>query len=181
MMAGLGADGLMLALTDPRLKRLLGAGGIAVGAVRALPSIRPFHVVVSTEEGESWAGDVLQLIVANTRRYANVIEVTPMAYADDGLLDLTAIPVAGWRPAARLAWSLLADRRPRPGDVPHLRSRRFWVEVDGVPPMEFDGSPLRHPSVARAGRGPYRIEIDPGALLLRVPVAYDGAIFQNAA
>ena len=179
LMAGIGIDALMLALTDPRLKRTLGAGGIALGAIHALPVFRPFSARITVDGEPAWDGRALQVIFGNTRRYAKVVEVTPEAHADDGLLDATIVPAGDPGAAMRLAWSFAAHRRPRPGDAPYLRGRAFVLETDAVPPMELDGGHLDSASIRRAGPGPYRISADPGALRAWVPRSYRGELFSR--
>jgi diacylglycerol kinase family enzyme len=120
LVAGFGIDGLALERTDARLKRRLGAIGVALGALRAIPSYRPFRGQLRVDGIDAWEGTAAEVVVANTRLYANVIRVAPDAVADDGLLDVTIVPWGDPGASARLAWALAARpsrwrRSPVPG------------------------------------------------------------------
>ena len=176
LMAGVGIDGLMLDHTDPRLKLRIGAAGIAVGALRAIPDYRPFEVRLSVDGRPAWEGRVLQVIVGNSRRYANVVDAAPDALVDDGLLDVTIVPAGDLQLAVRLGWSVALHRRPG-GDVPRLRGRELELWTAGAPPMEVDGSHVRRESLEGAGDRPYRIVAEPLAVAVRVPADYRGPLF----
>ncbi len=176
LMAGVGIDGLMLDHTDPRLKLRLGAAGIALGAMRAIPDYRPFDLELTVDGRPAWEGRVLQLIVGNSRLYANVVDATPDALVDDGLLDVTIVPWGDLQLAVRLGWSLALRHRPD-GDVPRFRGREIGIRTEAVPPVEVDGSHVRRESLGGMDGRPLRILVEPLALAARVPAGYRGPLF----
>jgi diacylglycerol kinase (ATP) len=178
LMAGIGIDGLMLDHTDARLKARLGPGGIAVGALRAIPEYRPFDIELSVDGQPAWEGRVLQVIVGNSRLYANVVHATPDAQVDDGMLDVTIVPAGDLQLAVRLGWSLALRRRPD-GDVPRFRGRELGLSARTAPPMEVDGSPVRRRSLEGADGRPFRIVVEPLAVAMRVPSSYRGDLFSR--
>ncbi len=179
LMAGIGIDGLMLDHTDPRLKARLGPGGIAVGVVRAIPDFRSFPVEISVDGRDAWEGRVIQVIVGNSRLYANVVHATPDARVDDGLLDVTVVPADDLQVAIRLGWSLALRRRPG-GEVPRFRGREIAIRTPVIPPVEVDGSAVRSSSLQGADGRPFRILVEPRTLDVRVPRRYAGDLFEPA-
>ena len=180
LMAGVGIDGLMLDHTDPRLKVRLGPGGIALGMIRAIPEFRPFPVELTIDGREAWEGRVIQVIVGNSRLYANVVHAAPEARVDDGALDVTVVPAGDLELTVRLGWSLVLRRRPG-GETPRFRGREILLRTPVVPPMEVDGSAVRRSSLDGAAGRPFRILVEPRRLAVRVPRAYDGDLFESPA
>ncbi|HXQ96645.1 MAG TPA: diacylglycerol kinase family protein [Candidatus Acidoferrales bacterium] len=176
LMSGVGMDGLVLHHTDPRLKTRLGPAGIAVGALRAIPAYRPFDVELSVDGRPAWEGRLLQLIVGNSRLYANVVHATPDALVDDGMLDVTIVPAGDLQLAVRLGWTLALRRRPD-GDVPRFRGRELELRALVAPPMEVDGSPVRRRALEGTEGRPFRIVAEPLAIAVRVPRSYQGDLF----
>lgn len=178
LVAGFGIDGLVLERTNARLKRRLGVAGVAVGALRALPLYRPVAGRVRVDGADAWEGTAAEIVVANTRLYANVIRVAPDAVADDGLLDVTIVPWGDARGSARLAWALAARRHPGEA-APRFRGAEVEIEADGELPIEVDGTPVRRPAARGRGEGiAFRVRAEPGALLVRVPRGYAGGLFR---
>jgi diacylglycerol kinase family enzyme len=179
LIAGFGVDGLALERTDARLKRRLGVIGVGIGVLRALPAYRPFRGRIRVDGRDAWEGTAVQVVVANTRLYANVIRVAPDALADDGLLDVTVAPWGDVGGSARLAWALAARRHPA-GVAPCFRGTEIKIEADGDVPVEVDGTLVRRPLV----RGPgfaWRARAEPGALVVRVPRGDAGGLFGGRA
>ena len=122
---------------------------------------------------------MLQVIVGNSRLYANVVHATPDAQVDDGMLDVTIVPAGDLQLAVRLGWSLALRRRPD-GDVPRFRGRELALSAAIAPPMEVDGSPVRRRSLEGTAGRPFRIVVEPLALAVRVPRSYRGGLFASA-
>jgi diacylglycerol kinase family enzyme len=124
---------------------------------------------------DAWEGTAAEVVVANTRLYANVIRVAPDAVADDGLLDVTIVPWGDPGGSARLAWALAAHRHPD-GVAPRFRGAEVEIAADADVPVEVDGTPVRRPRPAGRRAG-YRVRAEPGALLVRVPRGNAGGLF----
>jgi YegS/Rv2252/BmrU family lipid kinase len=179
LMAGIGADSRMLARTDLRLQRRLGVGGTALGVLRALPDLRPFQLAVTVDGAAAWEGWAFQVLAGNTRRYANVVDVTPAAFADDGLLDISIIPALPASAVGRVGWTLARERRLASAHVPALRGREVEVAVADPQPAELDGTLVSSRSI-RAGGMPFRLTVEPAALRMLVPRGYRGGLFRGA-
>lgn len=175
LIAGFGVDGLALERTDARLKRRLGVIGVGIGVLRALPAYSPFRGRIRVDGREAWEGTAVQVVVANTRLYANVIRVAPDALADDGLLDVTVAPWGDVGRSARLAWALAARRQPA-GVAPSFRGAEIEIEADADVSVEVDGTPVRR-SLARGLGFAWRVRAEPGALVVRVPRGDAGGLF----
>ncbi len=140
--AGLGLDGSIMARTDPRLKRRTGPGAIAFAAVGAIPGFRPRPADVTVDGRLAWSGPALQLLVSNTRLYANVIEPTPTALLDDGLLDVLIIPMGSWAGVGRITGSFVRTGRPHAALTVALRGAEVTLRTWPHIPIQLDGSPL---------------------------------------
>ena len=124
---------------------------------------------------DAWEGIAAEVVVANTRLYANIIRVAPDAVADDGLLDVTIVPWGDPGGSARLAWALAARRHPD-GVAPRFRGAEVEIDADADVPIEVDGTPVRRPRSSER-RANYRVRAEPGALIVRVPHGDAGGLF----
>ena len=84
LMAGLGIESIMQGVSKP-LKYRVGTLAVGLSAAKALPGQHAFPIEVRSagggREGEVlWKGDALQVVIGNTRRYADIAEMTPNAY-----------------------------------------------------------------------------------------------------
>lgn len=163
--AGLGLDGAILGATRAGLKRLVGPVAIAVAAVVVAPGWRTRRVRVTVDGQIGWEGPAWQLIVGNTRLYANLVWPSPRARPDDGLLDLCLLPAAPMPRLARLGVEVAVRRIPPADGVVWLVGRSLRVEVlDGELPLQLDGTPVRGPGVTAA-----TVVAEPAALRVRLP------------
>ena len=122
LMAGLGIDAAVLSRLSKGLKKKIGALAYLPAIGRALPQAKPFAVRVDLD-GVAWDGDVSQIVVGNTRRYAEVTSVTPEAIVDDGRLDVCLLLPANPVSALDQLATLLVRQHPNRALV-NQRSRR---------------------------------------------------------
>ncbi len=163
--AGLGLDGAILSATPASLKRLVGPAAIAVAAFAVAPRWRTRRVRVSVDGEIGWEGPAWQLIVGNTRLYANLVWPNPRARPDDGLLDLCLLPGIPMPRLVRLGVELAVRRIPPADGAVWLVGRSLHVEVlDGELPLQLDGTPVRGSGVRAA-----TIVAEPAALRVRLP------------
>lgn len=163
--AGLGLDGAILAATRPDLKRLVGPLAIALAALAVAPHWRARRVRVSVDGTAAWEGPAWQVIVGNTRLYANLVWPNPRARPDDGLLDLCLLAAAPMMHLARLGVTLAVTRIPPAEGTVWLVGRSLEIEVlDGALPVQLDGTPVSGSSVRSA-----ILVAEPGALRARLP------------
>jgi diacylglycerol kinase family enzyme len=96
LMAGLGIDAAVMGHVSKPLKYQVGALAVGVSAAKKLPTQHPFPVEIRVGSADVlWRGEALQVVIGNTRRYADIVQMTPDAYIDDGILDVCDY---GWRP-----------------------------------------------------------------------------------
>ena len=96
LMAGLGIDAAIMGHVSKPLKYRIGPLAVGLSAAEELPRQHPFPMEIRIrgekhEQDTVWKGKALQVIIGNTRRYANIVQMTPDAYLDDGLLDVCVI------------------------------------------------------------------------------------------
>jgi YegS/Rv2252/BmrU family lipid kinase len=83
--------------------------------------------------------EAFTLVVANADQYGNNARIAPRARADDGLLDLTAVPaVTRWN-AVPLLVRLFTGRLAGAANVVMRRSAQFVIERDAPGPFHTDG------------------------------------------
>lgn len=198
LMAGLGTDAAVLRRVSTPLKERIGAAAVAVAAVRELPVHRAFPLEIrSFGGGETepvlWKGEALQVIIGNTRRYGNIVDATPDAYIDDGILDVCVITAGGPVTTMQQILSLLLHRKPGDGDAEYFRGAHFRISVPAAVAMQLDGSPVKledslrasdRAAVRQAGDREaavvtYRFDAMPRALRVAIPYTYNDALFEK--
>ncbi len=133
-------------------------------AVRsALAAARGFDglSVCVSSDGHTELLGVGQLFVANLSLYAFGLQVAPDARADDGLLDVVALP---WEGRARIVPTIAQLRRGTHLGRPGTRTwtaERVRIATLGQSPVIADTTNL--------GTGPVTLEVVPGALALVRP------------
>ena len=163
--AGLGLDGAILAATPAGLKRRFGPLAIAAATLVVAPGWRTRLVGVSVDGRLEWEGPAWQLIVGNTRLYANLVWPNPQARPDDGLLDLCLLPGIPMPRLVRLGVGLAVRRVPPADGAVWFVGRSLQLEVrDGDLPLQLDGTPVRGGGVRAA-----TMVAEPAALRVRLP------------
>ncbi len=81
LMAGLGIDAAIMAKVNKNLKHHIGVAAVGITATEKLPEQHAFPVEIRVMEKERdteqvWKGEALQVVIGNTRRYANTVEMT---------------------------------------------------------------------------------------------------------
>ena len=167
LMAGVGFDAAIVREVSSTLKRRLGAAAYLVHGVQRALTYRTNGADL-VADGASLSDGLYWLLLGNTRSYAGVLNITHLAQADDGRLDLCLLRKGGPLRLAWLApWVLLGrhDRRP---EVLYQRLTSFEVATPGLP-VQVDGEYL--------GETPRRFEVAPGALRVIVPRGLQSALF----
>ncbi len=134
--AGLGFEAEMAREFNLLTKRGL-PGYFRTGA-RGWMSYQPQDYVV-TQNGTRDSQRALTLTVANCSQYGNNAYIAPRAQADDGLLDLAAVPPVNLFNAAPLLVRLFNGTLDRRADVLQRRGTNFTVERPGPGPLHTDG------------------------------------------
>jgi diacylglycerol kinase family enzyme len=177
VMAGLGLDARMIALTDSKLKKAVGWLAYVDAGMRALPSLKPVRLRYSVDEGQERQLSVHTILIGNCGALPGGILLLPAAKPDDGILDIAAL-----RPQGRLGWLRVWNkitwengvlRKTRAGrkiidlskdvkDVSYFQCRTLRIAVDEPQAVQLDGDEFGEAVTVR-----YRV--DPGALTVKVP------------
>lgn len=198
LMAGLGMDAAVMKGVSKPLKYQLGPLAVGLSAAKELPEQRPFPVEIVTigERGKDelvWTGEASQIIVGNTRRYAIVLEMTPNAYIDDGVLDVCVITNGGAISTMQQLSSLLLRRKPDNVSSEFFRGAHIGIRVPASVPLELDGSTiklkdylskedyaaLQEVDDLESVKVTYRFDSLPEAVEIAIPRTYSGELFEH--
>ncbi|HVB62505.1 MAG TPA: diacylglycerol kinase family protein [Ktedonobacteraceae bacterium] len=198
LMSGLGIDATVMSRVSKPLKYRLGSVAVGLSAAREVPVHQSFPVEIEMDGAEDNAGtrlkgEVMQIVIGNTRRYADVVEITPNAYIDDGLLNACLITAGTPLTTMQLAASLLFRRRPDNMTAEYITSAHFSLKAPASINLQLDGSAvqlkdylskatrraLQHALEPREMMVTYRIDVLPRALRVAIPQAYDNTLFEH--
>jgi YegS/Rv2252/BmrU family lipid kinase len=179
LMAGLGLDAAVVSKLDKTLKKKIGMLAYVPAIGKALPKSGPFFAQVDLD-GVAWQGEVLQIVIGNTRRYANVTSVTPEALIDDGRLDVALLTPSNPVSAARQLTSLVMRNHPAPTTAVADRVGQLSVRTTDIVPLQTDGGRVKQKKVKVQDDGVvYHFSVRTHALTVLVPRDYSGALFQT--
>ena len=167
LMAGVGLDAAVVREVSSSLKRRFGAASyLLYGIRRALryPSVDADLLV----DGAPLTSPLYWLLLGNTRNYAGLLNITHLAKADDGRLDMALLPKGGLLRLAWLApWVLLGRHHGR-GGIRYRTLETLEVRTPGLP-VQIDGEYLTET--------PLRFEVAPAALRVLVPRDLQSPLF----
>ncbi|HEY6542495.1 MAG TPA: diacylglycerol kinase family protein [Ktedonobacteraceae bacterium] len=199
LMAGLGIDAAVMSGVNKSLKERIGVAAVGLVAAEKLPQQHPFPLELCiTGKGSSitqnWRGNAIQIVIGNTRRYADVVEMTPDAYIDDGLLDVRVI-MAG-EPLSTLGQvtSLLLRRKPDNQTTESFRGAHITLRTPASIDLQLDGSAVKLKDyLGKADREAleqaqdkdhvmvtYEFEALPRLLNIAFPATYNNALFEKS-
>ncbi len=198
LMAGLGIDAAIMQHVSKPLKYRLGPLAVGLSAAKELPAQHPFSLEIRSadkgREGEVlWKGEALQVVIGNTRRYANLTEMTPDAYIDDGILDVCIITGGDPLTTMQQLGSLLLRRKPDNLSAEYIHGAHLSITVPASVPMQLDGSAVElkdslkkadYSALQQAGDAEhvlvtYAFDALPHALALAIPRSYDDELFER--
>lgn len=197
LMAGLGIDAAIMGHVSKPLKYQIGPLAVGISAAKELPKQHPFPVEIraagSGRDGDLlWKGEALQIIIGNTRKYAEVLEITPGAYIDDGVLDVRVI-IAG-NPLTTLGQitSLLLRRKPDNLTTEYFHGAHITISAPASVAMQLDGSAVKLKDyLSKSDRKAlgtadaeqvmvhYRFDAMPRALHAAIPNTYNDILFEH--
>ena len=148
MMAGLGIDAAIMARVNKNLKHHIGVAAVGITATEQLPEQRAFPVEVRVIEKERnteqvWKGEALQIVIGNTRRYANTVEMTADASIDDGMLDACVITAGDPLSTVQQIASFLFRRKPDNRTTEFFRGAQLSICIPASIALQLDGSTVR--------------------------------------
>ncbi|MEC5183296.1 diacylglycerol kinase (ATP) [Cryobacterium sp. MP_3.1] len=162
VMGGVGLDADIMAQTDDGLKKKVGWGAYVV-AGGATMFREGFGVTLSVDGEEHTSHECLMVLACNCSSVVANIELATGAKVDDERLDLVVLRpnvVAGW---LGVAVEVAARIRNGAASLRQWSGRDFGFQLDRPVLAEIDGDPVGE---TRAGR----FSVDPGALVVRLPV-----------
>jgi YegS/Rv2252/BmrU family lipid kinase len=198
--SGLGFDASVIGSTPRPLKYQVGRLAFGVAAAQKLPEQHAFPVEIhmisdSGHPGASWQGEALEVVVSNTRRYADRVDITPNAYIDDGMLDVCVITAGSPLATLQQITSLAVLHKPDETTARFFRGIQFFLRIPASVQMQLDGSAVRLKDYLRtpdwealqqAGDDEhvmvnYRFDTLRCALRVAIPRTYDMVLFEESA
>jgi diacylglycerol kinase (ATP) len=177
VMAGLGLDAKMIALTNPRLKKAVGWLAYIDAGVRAIPDLKPVKLRLSIDGAPERTTSVHTIIVGNCGALPGGILLIPDAKPDDGILDIAALKPSGpfgwlkvWN---KVAWENGVLRKSALGrsiidltkdvkDVFYATGTDLRMTVEQPQGFQLDGDEFGEAKSVHAW-------VDPGALTVKIP------------
>lgn len=199
LMAGLGIDAAVMGHVDKTLKQQIGVVSVGMAAAEKVPEQHefPLEISVTGNEGEPervWQGDALQVVIGNTRRYANAVEMTSEASIDDGMLDVCVIMAGDPLSTMQQITSLLLRRKPDNQDTQYFRGAHLSLRVPASIGLQLDGTTVKlkdylskadKKALQRAGDEKnvlvtYQFDALPRVLKIAIPSTYEGSLFERS-
>jgi YegS/Rv2252/BmrU family lipid kinase len=148
LMAGLGIDAAIMGRVNKTLKHRIGVAAVGLTATEQVPEqhVFPVEIRVTMKGSDServWQGEALQVIIGNTRRYANMVEITADASIDDGMLDACVITAGDPLSTMQQIASLLFRRKPDNQTAQFFRGERLSIRVPASIALHLDGSAVK--------------------------------------
>src|SRR3989440_1215803 len=197
--AGLGIDASVINHTSKALKQRVGPLAFDIAVAESLPEQHSFPIEVTiVEDGQDqpivWSGEAYQVILGNTRRYANAVELTPDVYLDDGKLELCVITSGNTITTLQQITSLLFRHKADTVTANHFLATHYLITLPASIHIHLDGSPVQledylNKSDREALRleqhrehvmVSYRFDAIPHAVRAAIPGTYDNTLFEHA-
>ncbi len=198
LMAGLGVDAAVMGQVNKSLKHSIGVASVGLAAVEKMPEQHTFPVEIGitgngNEPEKLWQGDALQVVIGNTRRYANLVEMTSEASMVDGMLDVCVIQAGDPFSTMQQITSLLLRRKPDNRTTQFFRGAHLSIRVPASIDLQIDGSAvklkdyvskadyeeLQHAKDKDHVLVTYQFDALPHALEVAIPPTYHGPLFEE--
>jgi YegS/Rv2252/BmrU family lipid kinase len=199
LMAGLGFDAAVMEHVSKAFKYRVGRLAVGISIAEELPRQHAFPVEIRVrgtkqEDEKIWKGEAFQVIVGNTRRYANIVQMTPNAYLDDGLLNVCVITAGHTLKTIEQLASLLFRRRPDNAAGEYFEGASITISAPASIDLQLDGSAVRlRDYLSKSDRKAlksaenaeqvmvtYRFDAMPRALQVAIPSTYDETLFEKS-
>lgn len=155
MMAGIGFDAHVASKVRPVLKKLTGSVAYPITALRELLKYKPSEIIVKVD-GRKYKGYFV--IVGNTRYYGGKLEVTPLAKADDGFLDVCILKRKEVYELLKVILGIVTKKHLTLKQIAYYKGKK--IRIESKKPV------LIHVDCELIGTTPVNIEICPKALNL---------------
>lgn len=172
LFVGFGIDAAITQTVPLGVKDKLGAAAYAISAAREALRYRAKPITVRID-GVERTMEVLMAFAGNTRLYAGITKITPLAIADDGRLDVCIYSGRGKRDIVFHAMRTLLQLHRKSPKVLYRHARRVEFDWDEPLPAQVDGDPL--PDCPR------EVVVVPHSLWVATPAALPSPIFSRPA
>lgn len=197
LMAGLGIDAAVMGHVSKPLKYKFGPLAVGLSAAKEMsaPQLFPIEIRAGGAARDNevlWKGEAIQVVIGNTRKYADVVQMTPDAYIDDGVLDVTVITAGNPLSTMQQITSLLLRRKPDNMTTENFHGSHLSMSVPASVDLQLDGSAVKLKDyLSKADREAleqvdakqvmvnYRFDSLPKALRIAIPNTYDDALFEK--
>jgi YegS/Rv2252/BmrU family lipid kinase len=148
LMAGLGIDAAIMSNVSKPLKYRVGPLAVAASVLKELPKRHPFPLEIRAASGVDqdeflWRGEALQVVIGNTRKYADIVEMTPQAHIDDGVLDVCVITAGEPLTTIQQITSLLLRRKPDNTTAEYFHGAHLIITAPASVGLQLDGSAVK--------------------------------------
>ncbi|MEK7247369.1 MAG: diacylglycerol kinase family protein, partial [Chloroflexota bacterium] len=167
---GYGIDAAVIQAVPSSAKDRLGAASYLIPAARQALSWKPKPIAVRVDGVERMM-DVLMAVVGNTRLYAGITKITPIAIADDGQLDACIYCGRGKRDIVFHAMRTLLQLHRKSPKVLYRHARRVEFDWDEPLPAQVDGEALLD--------CPREVVVVPQSLWVATPSALPSSMFSR--
>jgi diacylglycerol kinase (ATP) len=161
VMAGTGFDADMIAGADGGLKDRLGRAAYVWTGTKSIRA-EPFEARIRVDGAPWYRGPASCILAGNVGSLFGGVRVFPDAEPDDGLVDLAVITADGVAQWAETVGRTITGRSQRSAHVRMTKAHEVKVKLDRKVLYELDGG-------ARTKIRAYRLEVEPGAIAVRVP------------
>ncbi len=193
--AGFGVDALIISHTPKSLKERIGRAAFEVEALKEWSQLHSFTTSIDTLDHSQdkplhWEGEALQLIIGNTRLYADSLQFTPNALIDDGMLDVCVLTSQGLLTTLQQAASLFLRHKPTDTTTAYLKGSSITITAPSSVQFHLDGSAMEladyldntastilQQEAASQTQVSYHIDVLPKAAPFLVPRTYAGPLF----
>jgi YegS/Rv2252/BmrU family lipid kinase len=194
LMAGLGIDAAIMGHVSKDLKYQIGPLAVGASALKELPKQQPFPVEIQVGDEEVfWKGEALQVVIGNTRRYADVLQMTSEAFIDDGRLDVCVVTSGNPLTTMQQIVSLLLRHKPDTLTAEYFHGAHFSISVPAYIALQLDGSAVKLKDyLSKSDRKTltqmdnpeqvmitYRFDALPHALQVAIPPGSDETLFSD--
>jgi len=128
--------------TNPQLKKAMGGGAYALTGIVTAAKMEPYSGKFVAPD-ESTEGSFIVMAVGNARQAGGGFQVTPNAFLDDGLMDVTALSDFQTKELGLVISEFQDFANPDNQFVHYRQVPGFEIELTSELPINLDGEPHR--------------------------------------
>ena len=128
--------------TNPQLKKAMGGGAYALTGIVTAAKMEPYSGKFVAPD-ESTEGSFIVMAVGNARQAGGGFQVTPNAFLDDGLMDVTALADFQTKELGLVISEFQDFANPDNQFVHYRQVPGFEIELTSELPINLDGEPHR--------------------------------------